>query len=154
MLTLTWHCYICYICCNPPNERVDIQKWLANKTQHSGGKEWNVSWQRPTSQKKWQRATLNNCLSLYQNLGKSSKHIFFSFQDGSVLTGSSVHNTVLPILQSPISISIGNSVGGASMMVTQLETTSRPQVKVVFKLSLIFWKLIFLFITKTGTQHM
>ena len=50
-----------------------------------------------------------------------------SFQDGSFgLSASSVHNTVLPMSSNSVVMSAGV---GASMLVTQLETASRPQVK-------------------------
>ena len=51
----------------------------------------------------------------------------FPFQDGSVLTGSAVHNTVLPS-NNVVVVTDSGFVVGASMMVTQMESASRPQV--------------------------
>jgi hypothetical protein len=52
-----------------------------------------------------------------------------SFQDGSLLSGSAIHNTVLPLtLPTSNAVLSDPTYVGASVMVTQMESASRPQV--------------------------
>ena len=55
------------------------------------------------------------------------------------MSGPSVHNTVLPnnvAMSTMASCDLNYVVGGASMVVTQLENAARPQVTICFTLRL------------------